>query len=185
MIAKGWCKAVRSDPDGRTVVVDVRGPGEIACLERLAFTFEPTPASEPTAGFAAWIALGPAEVVSLPCDRVRLAIERSPAALAEVQAVLGGRALELEQAALLALRPTTERLLRTLRALAGRFGTSDGLWRTVEVPLTQGDIGEMIGATRETTNRTLRRLVVAGEVVLEDGRPVLVRRRDGASDAGT
>lgn len=185
VIVRGWCKAVRSDPDGSAVVVDVRGPGEIACLERLAFAWEPVPSSGPRAGFAAWIALGPVEVVSLPGDRLRWAIERSPAAFAEMQSMVGSRLLELERASLVAVRPTAERLLRTLRGLARRFGTPVDRGRTVEVPITQGDIAAMIGATRETTNRALRRLAAAGDVVLDEGRPVLVRWREGASDGET
>jgi CRP-like cAMP-binding protein len=174
VIVSGWCKAVRSHPDGSRVVVDIRGPGEIAGLERYAAVWGPSHTAV-LGALAGWVALGPVEAVPILAVAVRWAVECSPPAVAEAQWFLGQRVVELEGQALLGLRSTDERLMRTLRSLALRYGVRAGEFRTVEVPLTQGDVAALIGATRETTNRALRRLAARGDVVLDEGRAVLVR----------
>ena len=184
VVVSGWCKAVRSDPDGRVIAVDVRGPGEIAGLERLAMAWGPTTAG-PQARFPAWLALGPVEAVPFPSRLLRRAIEASPGANAEAHLVLGERIEEIEMAALFALRSVGERLLRELHGLAHRYGARRGAHWTVEVPLAQGDMAALVGATRETANRALRSLAAAGEILLERGRPVLVRCPDGPSTDAT
>ena len=181
VVVTGWCKAIRSHPAGDRVIVEIRGPREIAGLERLALAWGPHPTG-PMGELPAWVALGPLETVPLSAFDVRMAVECSRLPYLEMQPLLAQRVLELEGLTLQKLRPTDERLLAGLRSLAVRYGTPAGRrYRTMPVPLTQGDMAALVGATRETTNRALRRLAAEGDVELHGGRVTLVRLPPPAS----
>jgi hypothetical protein len=60
--------------------------------------------------------------------------------------------------------PAEERVLAELRDLAGRFGTTCGRWRRIDVPLTQDLLADLTGGARETVNRSLRVLCGRGLV---------------------
>ena len=110
LVVTGWCMAIRSHPDGDRVIVEIRGPREIAGLERLALAWGPHPTG-PMGELPAWVALGPLETVPLFAFDVRMAVEFSRLPYLEMQPLLAQRVLELEGLALLKLRPTDERLL--------------------------------------------------------------------------
>ncbi len=164
ILAFGWCTATRSRPDGSRSAIAVARVGELVGIERLV-----SPGAEPPLGLAAWLASGDVVAVRLPAEKVRRAVESNGAARGELVRCLAERVAQAEE--LLADRSlrTDERLLRTLLRL------SDGLGPR-PIPLTQGELGELIGSTRETVNRSLGRLVDAGVVGLRDGRPVVLHR---------
>jgi CRP-like cAMP-binding protein len=89
--------------------------------------------------------------------------------------LLAERVTELEAALAASRLPPEERLAGLLTDLARRFGRSRGRARSIEIPLTQGELASLVGCARETVNRTLRRLAGSGVVVLHEGRPVLLR----------
>ena len=70
-----------------------------------------------------------------------------------------------------------ERTLDLLVTLARNWGRSSGPGAGIEVPLTQEDLAAMLGATRESVNRAVRKLERTGAisrsgrsyVVLPDG----------------
>jgi CRP-like cAMP-binding protein len=80
------------------------------------------------------------------------------AALAEIANDRAMRLAERLRDAL--LLDATERLLAVVSDLADRRSTRTPEGRRVDVSLTQGDLGRMIGCTRETVNRTLGPLLV-------------------------
>ena len=57
-----------------------------------------------------------------------------------------------------------ERTLDLLVALARNWGRSSGPGAGIEVPLPQEDLAAMLGATRESVNRAVRRLERAGAI---------------------
>jgi CRP/FNR family cyclic AMP-dependent transcriptional regulator len=67
------------------------------------------------------------------------------------------------------------RLRRRLLALARDHGRRTLAGIRVEVPVTQEDLGAMIGATRETVNRTLVGLIASGFLRIEGRRYVLLQ----------
>jgi CRP-like cAMP-binding protein len=153
----GWCTAVRSRPDGSRALVAVVPAGGIAGVERLA------PAGA-ASGLASWVASGNVVAIRVPAENVGRAVESNEAARDELLRCFAERLAQSEE--LLAdrfLQPGQ----RLLRALA-RFDSES-------VPLTQGELAELIGASRETVNRALRRLATAGVLVLREGRPVMIR----------
>ena len=80
-------------------------------------------------------------------------------------AALARRTRTLQRALTRALSlPVRDRVLDALTELAALRGCSlsSGLW--VLVPLSQEDLGAMVGATRESVNRAIRQLVRDGAV---------------------
>jgi CRP-like cAMP-binding protein len=190
VIWSGWCKAVRSHPDGATTIVGIRGPGEIAAIERLGLGSRgiAVGSAGPPRGFArpdangtcAWVALGPVTAFAVDAALLLRAIERSGWARDEAATLMAERIVELEAALMDRLLPTEERLRRVLARFAGRPTDGDPWSARARVPLTQGDLAGMVGSTRETVNRTLQRMAAAGEITLRDGRPGLPSLRPGA-----
>jgi CRP/FNR family transcriptional regulator, cyclic AMP receptor protein len=60
--------------------------------------------------------------------------------------------------------PLTERLLQSLRELAETHGRDSPDGRRIDVALSQEDLAAMVGATRESVNRSLRHLTASGLV---------------------
>lgn len=165
LLTAGWCLAVRSHPNGARAVVAVCRPGEIAGIERLT-TRRP-------AGTPAWVASGEGASIRLPVAAVRDAMRGSTGAGADLENALAGRVAWVEGLVAERLLPPTERLLGTLRRLAWTGAASKA--GVVEIPLTQGELAAVIGSTRETVNRSLRRLAREGAVALRDGRALVLR----------
>jgi CRP/FNR family transcriptional regulator len=166
----GWCTAVRSRPDGSSSVVAVARAGEIVGVERLTPSF-----GAPPRGLPAWVASGDVVAIRLPAPNVRRAVESNGPARDELARCLAERIARAEE--LLAdrsLQPA-ERLLRALVRLR-EDSRSPSRGRSSPIPLTQGELAALTGTTRETVNRSLRRLTRAGVVTLREGRPVLVDR---------
>jgi len=65
------------------------------------------------------------------------------------------------------------RLSRRLCELASRHGVPGGGGVLLPLPLTQEDLGRMVGASRETVNRSLAGLAVRGLVRTEGRRYVI------------
>jgi CRP/FNR family transcriptional regulator, cyclic AMP receptor protein len=82
-----------------------------------------------------------------------------------VSELLITRKRELEKKIeLLCLQDVEYRILYYLAELSNRFGVKNG--PEVSVPLSQGELGSLIGATRETTSTTLNTLARRGLIRL-------------------
>lgn len=84
----------------------------------------------------------------------------------------------------LVFRDARSRLSSLLLELAEDFGRKedDGALR-IELPLTQAELGKLIGATRQTVNQSFRELEVAGLIGRRDGSVTLLKPealREGA-----
>jgi CRP/FNR family cyclic AMP-dependent transcriptional regulator len=185
VVTSGLCSAHRSLPDGRRVVVGIRGPGEIAGIERIHQCPESPPSTRHAAAatrvvLPGWTALGWVHAIPVSVAGLRRALERSPEARAEADALVFARIAELETAMAESLLETRERLSRTLRRLALRFGAPTALGHALDLPLNQGTLALLVGSTRETVNRVLGSLAAEGVVSLRDGIPVLIRSEPGS-----
>lgn len=58
-----------------------------------------------------------------------------------------------------------ERLTRELAVLCDSYGGDDG---TVVIPISQGELGDLVGATRQTVNRALAELRSSGVIASSD-----------------
>ncbi len=81
---------------------------------------------------------------------------------------------------MLCLREVESRILFYLHELAGRLGAS-GQEADFEIPLSQSELANLIGATRETTSTTLNSLARQGRVKLGRRMVVVPSLKDGVS----
>lgn len=151
-------------PSGRELVMGIKEPGEefgeLSAIDR-----------QPRAASA--VAVEPSVVAHLPGERFLAELEHEPELAV---AVLRSLTDELRRTnARLRARTGESAFVRTghmlveLSALKLRHGKRS---HPVELPITQSDIAEWIGATRESTARALAELRRAG--VIETGRGRIV-----------
>lgn len=149
---------------GREVVVAILGPGDV--FGEVGLLGGPSPVEAR--------AVGAAEIVALPLATLRDLLSRNPATAEELLRMIAARLHRTSGALRDALSGDLRtRLLRRLHDLAREHGapTVDGI--RLRVPLTQEELGRMVGATREAVNRTLGPLTTRG-LVRTDGGVVVI-----------
>jgi CRP/FNR family transcriptional regulator, cyclic AMP receptor protein len=160
VVLAGRLKLTRTALDGRQVLIELRGPGEIIG-ELGAIDDSPRSATATVAEDLTAI------VVSTPRFR-RLLADRGPVALAVLAAV----AVRLRESATRRLESGTSdtmaRLCDRLVQLAGDRPAGPGGAIEIESPLTQQELAEWIGASRDAVVLALRRLRQLGWI--ETGR---------------
>jgi CRP-like cAMP-binding protein len=140
VVRRGQLRVFRIAESGRTVTTAVLGPGQVAGVA-------------PLLGWSTYHAfveaLTPAEVWTIPTDRLLGRLEGDPA-LAAALAVALARRLQLTVGLLhdVALRPVADRVA----AIEGRLRPVLG---GEPSRLTREDVGRLIGARRETVCRAL------------------------------
>ena len=166
VIVSGKVKLTRRTPDGRARLLTVIGPpdmfGALSTLE----------AGPRTASAAA---ITPVHAASMDRDAIRARITNCPKSVEELLRLLA-RQLRRTDADLTALISTDGpgRVARQLLALAHRFGTYEGGELRVTPDLTQEEIAQMIGSSRETVNKSLALFADRGWIQI-DGKSVLIR----------
>jgi CRP-like cAMP-binding protein len=157
VVMSGGIKVVLPSPDGQEIVLSVIGPsevvGEIALLDGQPRT-------------ADCVAIAPTETLTLDRrDFLPLLQSRPEVALAMVDVLcerLRKTSLQVEN---LVFSDPEVRLARAVLDLAGRNLTA-GSRRIV---MTQQQLGTMIGLSRESTNKILRRWEKTGAIRLSKG----------------
>lgn len=170
MVVTGRVRLVVAGACGRELLLDVKVPGDM---------FGELSAIDGRGRATTAIAMEQTDVQELTGDRFLAALAADPsAAIAELQALT--RNLRRANARISAgeTEPVVTRTARLLLELSDRFAngtaTSQVIWT---VPLTQADLAEWLGATRETTARSLGTLRRAG--LISTGRNcVTVHDRD-------
>jgi CRP/FNR family cyclic AMP-dependent transcriptional regulator len=166
---------------GRRAILVLAGPGSVlgqeAVLPGAGFGN-----GEPAMSLLGDPEFGPMEVRAItPCTTLVFAAPQISKALAGepligawLTASLTARVAALERALGRALSlPVRDRVLDLICELAQAYGVerSGGIW--VSLPLSQDDLGALIGATRESVSRALRQLTDLGFVHREQGWYVL------------
>lgn len=159
--------------DGRQVIVEVLGPGEL--VGELA-VLDGAPRS------ASVRALTDAEVLAVGRDAFRDALRRDGALAGAVLDVLVGRVRASTDRQLeLGGTDAMARVCRRLVESAARFGRPDGAGGTVvRSPLTQQDLASWAGLSREAVVKALRTLRSLGWVEMRD-RALVVRDLDAVT----
>ncbi|MDH4113826.1 MAG: Crp/Fnr family transcriptional regulator [Actinomycetota bacterium] len=119
-------------------------------------------------------ALEATELVSL--DRATLldAVHHHPGVADGMMRGLGGLARRItEQASDLVFLDLTGRLAKTLSTLAERDGRVDGDTIVLALPLTQSELAEMVGGSRQSVNHILKTFEARGFISVS-GRDVLI-----------
>jgi CRP/FNR family transcriptional regulator len=152
-------------PSGREVVVGLLGAGDLFGESALAGN-QPSPVEARTVGGLV--------VTALPVADLRATLHRNPATAIEILRLLASRLHRTCSALEDALgRDVSTRVCRSLCELARRHGVPHGPGVRVALPLTQEDLGRMVGASREAVNRSLVALSRRGLVRTEDRRYVI------------
>jgi CRP/FNR family transcriptional regulator, cyclic AMP receptor protein len=119
-------------------------------------------------------AVGPTTLLALPIPSLRSTLERTPATAEELLRLIAARlhrtsaALEDAMAADL-----PSRVVGRLRELADDHGVPGPNGVRLRVPLTQDELARMVGASRESVNRTVGALAARGVVRSGGGRIVI------------
>jgi len=165
IILEGKVQAYASSPEGRQLFLAEYGPGEY--FGELALDGGVRAASvkamEPTT-CCVIRALDLRDVLAMHPDF----------ALHLIQKLCGMVRRVTDQAKALALQDVYGRMVRLFMELSDGNGL-DGK-RVLREPLTQQDIADRIGSSREMVNRVLKELVTGGYVSVERGRYVIHRR---------
>lgn len=164
VILSGKLKVYVSDDEGREMIVDIHGPGEL--VGEMSLDGRPRSASVMT--------LEPTQCAALTRAELRAAIAASPDIAMGLIAMLIERVrVATEKVKNLALMDVYGRVVRLLLELA----RDDGGGRLV-VPerLTQQDIAERVGASRDMISRIFKDLTVGGYVSV-DNRTITLHRK--------
>ena len=163
ILLSGKVKLGHASADGRENLLAVLGPGEIVGELTL---FDPGPRSTTAT------AVAPTELLTLDHNQLMTFVESHPQLAKDMLRALAVR-LRLTNIALadLVFSDVPGRVAKALLDLAERFGapTEDG----IHVPhdLTQEELAQLVGASRETINKSLAEFSSRGWIRLE-GRAV-------------
>jgi CRP-like cAMP-binding protein len=149
VIASGRLKAFATSADGDDVVFRYMGPGEVIG-ELGAFV-----GGKRTANVSA---VAPCELLMIQKRELNPLLKRNPTIAIRLLEALAARLVKLSEALEdNNFRPVSQRLAKCLLALAQRWGERSprGAVR-IDLQLHQGDLGDLVGATRESVNHLIR-----------------------------
>lgn len=164
VVQSGALKCFLMDENGREVTLSLLGPGEY--FGELALLDE-APRS------ASVIATERSELLQIPRPTFLALLDDNPACMHVLLRNLVARVRSLtENVRALALVDVFGRIARLFDSLAvDRDGHA-----VIERRLTQQEIANLVGASREMVNRILRDLVVGGYIAIENHRIVVKRK---------
>ena len=147
VLVEGKVKISRAAPDGRENVIAILGPGDLLG-ELSIFDAQPRGATATAvtdsrlatlakADFAEWLALHPAVAVEL-LHALAVRLRQTNEAMAD-----------------LVFTDVPGRIAKTLLSLAERFGEAAADGTRVAHDLTQEELAQLVGASRETVNKAL------------------------------
>lgn len=165
VVVEGKVKIFRTSPDGRENMLAVLGPGEM--FGELSL-FDPGPRTATVA------AITDASLASLAHEALRPWLAGRPELGVQLLRALAQRLRRTNEAmADLVFSDVPGRVAKTLLDLADRFGTPSADGVRVTHDLTQEELAQLVGASRETVNKALSEFASRGWIRV-DGRAVLL-----------
>jgi CRP/FNR family transcriptional regulator, cyclic AMP receptor protein len=165
IVSSGKVKIGRKSPDGRENLLMVAGPSDM--FGELSI-FDPGPRTS--------TATAVTEVRAYTMDRAALRewIGKRPEIAEQLLRVLARRLRRTNDAlADLIFTDVPGRVAKNLLQMAGRFGTRDGGVLRVTHDLTQEELAQLVGASRETVNKALADFASRAWLRL-DGKSVII-----------
>jgi CRP/FNR family transcriptional regulator, cyclic AMP receptor protein len=173
IVVEGRVRIGVTAPSGREVLLNIIEPGQI---------FGEMTLLDGKARSADATAFGPCLLLMLDRRDVLPVIRQSPDVAIRLLEILCGRirrtSEQLEGIALFAL---TSRLARLLLTLAESHGQQAGGGTRIDAALSQRDLGQLIGASREKVNVQLGRWVADGYIA-RDGGAIVILDSDALTD---
>jgi len=166
VLMTGHLKVVSTDPEGRDAGLNVMGPGEVFGEVAL---LDGGPRS------ATIVALEPCELLVIRREHWLRFLRESPDTAVQLLGVLAGRLRKLtERTEDIAFLRVGERLAKTLAALASSYGDKqpDGSIR-LALKMSQQEMGDLVGATRESANKQIRAWEAEGLVAQDHGHLII------------
>ncbi len=159
VITEGKVKLGRTSSDGRENLLAILGPGEM--FGELSL-FDPGPRT------ATATAVAETQLAGLTNDQLHAYLARHPNVSLTLLAALARRLRRTnESVADLVFTDVPGRVAKALLELSGRFGrpVEDGI--LVAHDLTQEELAQLVGASRETVNKALADFATRGWIKLE------------------
>jgi CRP/FNR family transcriptional regulator, cyclic AMP receptor protein len=168
-LESGLVKIHKQGDDSKEIILQIVTAGELFGEQALG--------SEASRNIAAEV-LQEGVIYVIPKDVFLRACDQHPELWREISVLLSTRKRQLEKKIeLLCLRDVEYRILYYLAELAKTFGAkASGV--DYSIPLSQGELASLIGATRETTSTTLNHLARKGVIRL-GRRQLIVPSIDG------
>ena len=165
IIVQGKVKLARHAPDGRENLLSVMGPSDM--FGELSI-FDPGPRTSSA------VCVTEVTAATMNSEMLKQWVADHPAIAQQLLRVLARR-LRRTNANLadLIFTDVPGRVAKTLLQLANRFGVQEGGALRVNHDLTQEEIAQLVGASRETVNKALATFAHRGWIRLE-GKSVLI-----------
>jgi len=169
VISEGKIKLTRSASDGRENLLGVLGPGDM--FGELSL-FDPRPRT------AAAVAVTDAHLFALGHDYLREWLTARPDVAMHLLTALAQRLRRANDVmAHLVFTDVPGRVAKALLDLADKFGEQQGAGLHVHHDLTQEELAQLVGASRETVNKALADFSARGWLQLH-AKSVLILDRD-------
>ncbi len=150
VLISGRVKISATDDHGSGVLLALRGPGDI--IGELA-------AIDGATHSASGVALEPVEAQVISADEFRSFLASEPGAALALLRVVTSRIRDTDRMRLAyGAQDTLGRVAARLSELAQTAGVPDGAGIRITVPLTQADLAEWVGSSRESVARALASL---------------------------
>ncbi len=167
-IVRGRLKVASSGPDGRDTVLGIMAEGEV---------FGEVALLDGGMRSATCTAIEPCELLVIEREQFMELLEASPAIAVKLLDVLARRLRRLSQRSEdAAFLDVPSRLARSLLDLASRFGERERAPSKeirISLKLSQQELGDLVGATRESVNKHLSDWTRQGILKLQGGRLVI------------
>ena len=167
IVRSGRLQVYASSEDGRTVVLAELGPGEY--LGELALDHEKRSASVKALEASTCLVVQGAQLREFLAEHPDFALHLARKLMHMVRRLT-------EQVRSLALQDVYGRIARVLMELSDAVGNE----RVLRQKLTQQDIANRVGSSREMVNRVMKELTTGGYVGLREGRLVIQRKLPAA-----
>ena len=163
IVIEGRLRAYASSPDGRDVVLSEHGPGEY--VGELSLDGGTRSASVKTLEASTCCVVQGPQLQSFLAEHPEFALHLSQKLTRMVRRLT-------DQVKSLALQDVYGRMVRLFMELSDPVGEE----RIVREKLTQQDIADRVGSSREMVNRVMKDLTTGGYVVVRDGRHAILRK---------
>lgn len=169
LIKEGRIRLMRTTADGRSLALDILGPGEVIG-EVTIMTGE--------GGSEYAEAMEEAILCRVSADFLRDVCNRNPELSLQIAKNIGLQRQRIESRLADMLFSTVPvRVAKLLTQLSEKFGKARGEETLIDLKLTHQEIAELIGANREAVTRAIDKLLDDG-VISYEGRKIVVKERD-------